>query len=103
MAIMAPNAAGRFAAKALGIDLDYRKEHQEPIQSGAASVSSVDTCKFHQSCYDRTYSYPPQMSNMSLARSNGSQSSDQLDLESNTTYAACFHSGTGFSITMLPG
>ncbi|KAF2751490.1 sulfate permease 2 [Sporormia fimetaria CBS 119925] len=41
---MAPNATGRVLAKALGIDLDYRKEYQEPLSSGAVSVSSVDTC-----------------------------------------------------------
>jgi sodium-independent sulfate anion transporter 11 len=35
-------AAGRTAAKVLGINLDYRKE--EPL-SGAASISSVETCK----------------------------------------------------------
>lgn len=40
---MAPNAAGRTAAKVLGIDLNYRDEHQEPLNSGAASVSSVET------------------------------------------------------------
>jgi hypothetical protein len=40
---MAPNATGRFLAKVLGIDLDYRKEHLEG--SGAVSVSSIDTCK----------------------------------------------------------
>jgi sodium-independent sulfate anion transporter 11 len=33
--------AGRTAAKVLGINLDYRKE--EPL-SGAASISSVETC-----------------------------------------------------------
>jgi hypothetical protein len=50
---MAPNAAGRFAAKALGIDLDYRKEHQETLASGAISVSSVDTCRLSgPSCRD---------------------------------------------------
>ncbi|KAH7138522.1 sulfate permease-like protein [Dendryphion nanum] len=32
---MAPNAAGRTAAKALGIDLDYRKEHHDPLAGGA--------------------------------------------------------------------
>ena len=37
-------AAGRGAAKALGIKLDYRKE---PDVSGAASISSVETCE----CY----------------------------------------------------
>jgi hypothetical protein len=35
-------AAGRTAAKVLGINLDYRKE--EPVSS-AASISSVETCK----------------------------------------------------------
>lgn len=40
---MAPNAVGRSAAKVLGINLDYRKE--EPLASGAASISSVETCK----------------------------------------------------------
>lgn len=40
---MTTNKAGRFLAKALVIDLDYRKEHQEPISSGAASISSVET------------------------------------------------------------
>jgi sodium-independent sulfate anion transporter 11 len=35
-------AAGRIAAKVLGINLDYRKE--EPV-SGAASISSVETCR----------------------------------------------------------
>jgi hypothetical protein len=35
-------AAGRTAAKVLGINLDYRKE--EPV-SGAASISSVETCE----------------------------------------------------------
>ncbi|KAF2272079.1 sulfate permease 2 [Westerdykella ornata] len=40
---MAPNAAGRFLAKVLGIDLDYRKEHEGPLASAAASVASVDT------------------------------------------------------------
>jgi sodium-independent sulfate anion transporter 11 len=35
-------AAGRAAAKVLGINLDYRKE--EPV-SGAASISSVETCE----------------------------------------------------------
>jgi hypothetical protein len=34
--------AGRTAAKVLGINLDYRKE--EPL-SGAASISSVETCE----------------------------------------------------------
>lgn len=33
--------AGRTAAKVLGINLDYRKE--EPLASGAASISSVET------------------------------------------------------------
>lgn len=42
---MAPNATGRFLAKVLGIDLDYRKEQEDPLAgSGGASVSSVDTC-----------------------------------------------------------
>jgi sodium-independent sulfate anion transporter 11 len=36
-------AAGRTAAKVLGINLDYRKE--EPV-SGAASISSVETCMY---------------------------------------------------------
>ncbi|KAF2017812.1 kinase subdomain-containing protein [Aaosphaeria arxii CBS 175.79] len=40
---MAPNATGRVAAKVLGIDLDYRNEHQEPLVSGGASISSVET------------------------------------------------------------
>jgi hypothetical protein len=35
-------AAGRTAAKVLGINLDYRRE--EPL-SGAASISSVETCR----------------------------------------------------------
>ena len=35
--------AGRGAAKVLGINLDYRKE---PEVSGAASISSVETCEF---------------------------------------------------------
>lgn len=34
--------AGRTAAKVLGINLDYRKE---PEVSGAASISSVETCE----------------------------------------------------------
>jgi sodium-independent sulfate anion transporter 11 len=40
---MTTNKAGRFAAKAVGIDLDYRKEHHEPIASSGASISSVET------------------------------------------------------------
>ena len=39
---MTTNPTGRFLAKALAIDLDYRKEHVES-SSGAASVSSVET------------------------------------------------------------
>lgn len=35
-------AVGRGAAKVLGINLDYRKE---PEVSGAASISSVETCE----------------------------------------------------------
>ncbi|KAH8622444.1 Sulfate permease 2 [Alternaria alternata] len=40
-------SVGRNAAKVLGINLDYRKE---PEVSGAASISSVETCE-----YCRTY------------------------------------------------
>ncbi|KAF2189312.1 sulfate permease-like protein [Zopfia rhizophila CBS 207.26] len=40
---MAPNALGRFLAKVFFIDLDYRKEHNEPLASGADSISSVET------------------------------------------------------------
>jgi hypothetical protein len=36
-------SAGRGAAKVLGINLDYRKEELD--NSGAASISSVETCK----------------------------------------------------------
>lgn len=36
-------AAGRGVAKVLGINLDYRKEALD--NSGAASISSVETCK----------------------------------------------------------
>ena len=35
-------SAGRGVAKVLGINLDYRKEELE--NSGAASISSVETC-----------------------------------------------------------
>jgi sodium-independent sulfate anion transporter 11 len=42
---MALDKTGRVLAKGLGIDLDYRKEHKEPLASGANSISSVDTCK----------------------------------------------------------
>jgi sodium-independent sulfate anion transporter 11 len=35
-------SAGRGVAKVLGINLDYRKEEIE--NSGAASISSVETC-----------------------------------------------------------
>jgi hypothetical protein len=35
-------SAGRGVAKVLGINLDYRKEETE--NSGAASISSVETC-----------------------------------------------------------
>lgn len=41
---MAPNTVGRTLAKGLGINVDYRKE--EPLTSGAASISSVETCEF---------------------------------------------------------
>lgn len=40
---MSNNPVGRSLAKVLGIKLDYRKE--EPISSGAASISSVETCE----------------------------------------------------------
>lgn len=36
-------SAGRGVAKALGINLDYRKEADPLVNSGAISVSSVDT------------------------------------------------------------
>jgi len=39
-------SAGRNAAKVLGINLDYRKE---PEVSGAASISSVETCEYYGS------------------------------------------------------
>jgi sodium-independent sulfate anion transporter 11 len=35
-------SAGRNVAKVLGINLDYRKEELD--NSGAASISSVETC-----------------------------------------------------------
>ncbi|KAF2868640.1 sulfate permease 2 [Massariosphaeria phaeospora] len=41
MAQTSGNALGRFLAKILFINLDYRKE--EPLTSGAASISSVET------------------------------------------------------------
>ena len=40
---MTTNPVGRALAKALFIDLDYRKEHTEPLSSGAVSISSVET------------------------------------------------------------
>jgi len=40
---MAPNNLGRFLAKILFIDLDYRKEDKEVPGSGATSVASVET------------------------------------------------------------
>ncbi|KAF2707257.1 sulfate permease 2 [Pleomassaria siparia CBS 279.74] len=40
---MTTNKVGRFLAKALFIDIDYRKEHTEPPSSGDTSSSSVET------------------------------------------------------------
>jgi sodium-independent sulfate anion transporter 11 len=53
---MAPNSVGRTLAKGLGINVDYRKE--EPLTSGAASISSVETCTFPISCQQRKIAYP---------------------------------------------
>ncbi|KAF2662598.1 sulfate permease-like protein [Lophiostoma macrostomum CBS 122681] len=40
---MVGNSTGQYLAKILGINLDYRKEHQEPLASGGASISSIET------------------------------------------------------------
>lgn len=99
---MAANKTGRILAKGLGIDLDYRKEHQEPLSSGAVSISSVETCKiFQPRCMDSADIR--KTSNGIQRRKNGFRTSVPLLAERSAICAACFRSGTGFSITILLG
>jgi hypothetical protein len=57
-------SAGRNAAKVLGINLDYRKE---PEVSGAASISSVETCEYCRT-YRSATANEIQTSNVNLPR-----------------------------------
>lgn len=74
-------AAGRGVAKVLGIKLDYRKE---PEVSGAASVSSVETCK-HCQLISQNAANEVQTSSVSRQPKNTSLISSLLEVLSSAT------------------